>query len=154
MELGERYWAAVEPYWGSISIYDGADRFLAAFRNTPEVPRNLFAAHWCQSEVCNGGLHQFFTNPTGVLAPEAVAGFQVIGLSALSRLVTDAMAFFGSEYPREQEDRISALDAYAAEHGDAWNPFGDLDDRFYELLRREAGGWEHAADAYALEKAG
>ena len=40
------------------------------------------AAHWCQSEVRNGGFHQFFTNHTGDLDnfitgnPDNVKGFE------------------------------------------------------------------------------
>ena len=56
---GERYWAAVVPILDSISIYDGPEIFLSQFTSVQIGPGHLFAAHWCQSEICNGGFHQF-----------------------------------------------------------------------------------------------
>jgi hypothetical protein len=70
MEAGDLYWTMIEPHWKRVTIYEGGDPFLREYARTPETARNLLSAHWCQSEVCNGGLHQFFFNPTGVLAPE------------------------------------------------------------------------------------
>ena len=60
MERGERYWHFVEPHWERVDIHNGGDAFLRDFTRTPEAARNLLAAHWCQSEVRNGGLNQFF----------------------------------------------------------------------------------------------
>jgi hypothetical protein len=67
--MADDYWDLVEPIWDEISIYDGAEQFLQDFEKTDERPGILFAAHWTQSEVMNGGLGQFFNNSTGVLAP-------------------------------------------------------------------------------------
>ena len=50
-------------------------------------PRELllvWAARWCEAQVYNGGFHQFFrAGYTGVLAPEAVEGLQLIALEHL-----------------------------------------------------------------------
>jgi hypothetical protein len=109
----------------------------------------LFAAHWCQSEVCNGGFHQFFKNPSGVLAPEAAAGFQAIGMPKCASVISKAMQFFGTPYPRNQVDRQKALSAIPGESRAEWDPFFKLDDVFYELLDNEAGGFAAAADLYS-----
>ncbi|MGE0455343.1 MAG: DUF4375 domain-containing protein [Vicinamibacteria bacterium] len=132
-----------------MTIYDGPEEFLRQYERTPEAARTLLAAHWCQSEVCNGGFHQLFSNPTGVLAPEAAAGFQAIGLVNLAEVVRHAMDFFESGYPRDQEVRGAVLDEYAERNGEAWDPFEALNDRFFGLVAKEQGGWEVAADAYA-----
>jgi hypothetical protein len=68
------YWDLVEPVWDEINIYDGPDVFLETFQKVPLKIGYLYAVHFCQSEVCNGGFGQFFFNSTGVLAPEAVRG--------------------------------------------------------------------------------
>src|SRR5829696_2343578 len=73
------YWQVLEPYWARIDIYNGPEAFLATYGEVPPVVQILFAAHWCESEVSNGGLHQFFMNPTGVLAPEAAQAFRKLG---------------------------------------------------------------------------
>ena len=149
MKPGEKYWSLVEPIWDAISIYDGAATFLKQYEAAPEVARALFAAHWCQSEVLNGGLHQFFENSTGVLAPEALEAYRKLGMPRLAAVLEAAMAWFGSSYLREREDREEKLETLAAEHPDAWDPFDKLDEEFFDLIESEAGGFESAADTYA-----
>ncbi len=139
---GDAYWAKIEPIWKEISIYDGEDTFLERFKCVQPKIGDLFAAHWCQSEVRNGGFHQFFVNATGVLAPEAAAGFRAIGMPRCAAIVTEAMGFFDDPYPRDQGDRQEALDGES-------NPFAKLDDRFHELLNKEADGFSVAADKYS-----
>lgn len=146
---GNRYWSLVEPVWRSISIYKGPDTFLQQFLTVRPEVGHLFAAHWCQSEVRNGGLHQFFSNPTGVLAPEALGGFRTIGLTEWGDILAEAMRFFGSPYPREQLERQKRLDERRGQGREEWNPFYKLDERFYEWLHEEPDRWERAADAYA-----
>ena len=97
----------------------------------------------------NGGFHQFFINPTGILAPEAVVGFRAIGLPSCAGLLEDAMAFFGSPYPREQTERENALAEIVGETRQERDPFYSLDDEFYRLCSVENGGFETAADTYA-----
>ena len=154
MKPGERYWGMIDPHWDRVSIYDGARVFLREYRRTPEAARHLLAAHWCQSEVCNGGFHRFFSNSTGMLAPEAAAGFEAIGQRQVGSLVWRAMEFFASSYPRDREERNAALEANEAKHPKAADPFERLDERFYALLDKEAGGWEEAAEAYAKKHGG
>src|SRR5690349_19083535 len=125
MSQGEAYWAVLEPAWDSVSIYDGPARFQREFEAASVTARNLLAAHWCQSEVCNGGFHQFFKNSTGVLAPEAVAAFHALGLPELAATVAQAIAWFGPTYPRDREPRKQVLSAYASSHPDAWNAFDE-----------------------------
>ena len=168
--MSQGYWDHIEPFWQFVSIYDGPEEFLLHFTETPEHAAHLFALHWCASEVCNGGFHQFFFNSTGVLAPEAVAGFRAIGMPRTAAVVVAAMASFGEPYPRDCEERQDALDALDTGGGgdedededededkdedkdedEDWvSPFKDLDNRFYDLLGRENGGMERAAERYA-----
>ena len=55
----ENYWQVVETIWDVISIYDGPEIFLKQFSTVSPEKGHLFAAHWCQSEVCNGGLDKW-----------------------------------------------------------------------------------------------
>lgn len=147
MKPGQLYWSRVEPIWDLVSIYDGSEVFLDQIGKVSEVERHLFAAHWCQSEVRNGGLHQFFSNDTGVLAPEAVEAFRVIGLESCASAVQKAMDFFGSDYPRERSVREETLDALELESPEDWDPFQAMDDQFYAAIEDRA--FERAADSYA-----
>src|SRR5262249_30868263 len=146
-EPGELYWSLVEPVWGKISIYDGAKTFLRQFRAVPKYVGLLFAGHWCQSEVRNGGFHQFFWNPTGILAPEASEAYHAMGIPEWAAIVDEAMQYFGKPYPREQFDR-AVPERTPGKKREEWDPFYSLDERFYDWLRSD-GDWCMAADAYA-----
>lgn len=152
MSVELSYWKLVAPHWDRISIHNGPGGFLREFADTPEPNRHLFAAHWCQSEVCNGGLDLFFSNSTGVLAPEAVAAFNAIGLPGLASVVQRAMALLGKSYPRDREARNEVLDRLqeVAES----NPFDSLDVEFSKLVEEEGGGWEASANKYAASHGG
>ncbi|MBV8917707.1 DMP19 family protein [Bradyrhizobium sp.] len=148
LKPGMAYRSAIEPFCDEISIYDGPKTFLKQFAAAPVEVGHLLAAHWCQSEVANGGLHQFFSNPTGVLAPEARAGFSSIGIEEWASIVGEAMRFFGEPYPREQAKRLRKLPKAKGAPA-TWNVFQALDDRFYAWLRPDRDRWARAADAYA-----
>jgi hypothetical protein len=49
--------------------------------------RALYALYWLESETSNGGLHQYFWNPTGMLADEAVQGARRLRLSGYADLL-------------------------------------------------------------------
>ena len=146
MRPGELYWSRVETVWNDISIYDGPEVFREQFTKAPAPARTLFAAHWCMSEVCNGRFHQFFWNSTGVVAPEAILAFRTIGMGQIADVLERATAWFGPAFPRDRALRMERLDQYEEAHPEAWDPFEDLDDRFFDLTRSEAGGFETAAD--------
>ncbi len=144
------YWNLVKPIWDTVSIYDGPDIFLQQYNASPAASRTLFAAHWTQSEVLNGGFGQYFSNDTGVLAPEAVLAFRALGMPQSAAALEQVMAFFGSPYPRDRGEREDALETAFDESGDDdFDPFQGLDDLFIELLETENGGFEAAADKHA-----
>jgi hypothetical protein len=141
------YWELVEPYWNAVDIYGDEKTFTTTFALVPEVSAHLLAAHWCQSEVRNGGFYQFFDNPTGVLAPEAVAGFKAIGRADLGEIAAQAMASFGNAYPRDNARRCAILAAMKQPALKYWQVFEALDNAFYDRLKVE--GFTRSADAYA-----
>ena len=150
MKPGELYWSLVDPIWDRVSIYDGPEVFLDQVNKVSEVQKYLFAAHWCQSEVRNGGLHQFFSNDTGVLAPEALEAFHLLGLEQCATALARAMAFFGDVYPRERSERAEALDALELKDPENWNPFDAMDHAFYAAVQDH--GFERAADDFAASR--
>ena len=134
------YWSVLEPYWERIDIYSGPERFLATYSAAPEVQQVLFAAHFCESEVGNGGFHQFFSNPTGVLAPEAARAYRRLGLPDLAAIVEEAMAFWGNPYPRDQGERQDRLVRQPSKRREEWDPFVALDERFCAACGHHANG--------------
>jgi hypothetical protein len=145
----ESYWTLVEPVWNTISIYDGEETYLAQYQAAPEVSRVLFAAHWFQSEVRNGGFGQFFYNATGILAPEAAAAFRTMGMTRTGDLIVRAMALFKGHYPRDRRKREEALKTLGNESPDDLDAMGVMDEVIFDLLDTEQGGFEAAADRYA-----
>jgi hypothetical protein len=105
--------------------------------------------HWCQSEVCNGGFHQFFHNSTGLLAPEAVDGFEAIGARELGSTTGEAMRYFGLPFPRDRHVRLDRLQETQGRIRKGWDPFVTYDDRFYRWLHAEKDRWELIAGSYA-----
>jgi hypothetical protein len=146
---GQRYWRALEPFWTSVNIYGSAAQFREGFYQLQPQIGVLFAAHWLHSEVCNGGFHQFFFNPTGVLAPEAHAAFCALQLSDVVPIIEEAITFFGFPYPREREERCVILDTVTGDTREQWDPFFALDPLFYAALPWETHRFQLAADAYA-----
>lgn len=147
------YWTLIEQAYDSVSIYDGPSIFRRDFDSHPAHVQHLLAAHWFNSEFCNGGFHQFFYNPTGVLAPEAVAGLRAIGMHRVSEVLTSAMNRLGPSYPRDRDARISIVGESPAEG----MSFEELDEKLgaeYESMYAcERDSWtdvfERAANAYA-----
>lgn len=149
------YWALVEPVWDSIDIYGGPDAFLRQYAAVrPIEAAHLFAAHWCQSEVCNGGFAQFFYNPTGVLAPEALEAFRLIGLHEWADSLQEAMRPFGTPYPRDNAARQHVLDQKIKAKRKPGETFAAQDERCYRWNSKEPNGFARLADAYARTVAG
>lgn len=143
MEPGEVYWSLIEPICDLLDIYEGPDVFLDSYAKAPRAARLLYAAHFCQSEICNGGFHQFFNNSTGVLAPEALEGFRVIGQNEVAAIVKEAMSILGQDYIRERKARQQLLNALPDEH------FEHLNRRFFKAIETDCGGFAAAADQFA-----
>lgn len=137
------YWDAIEPYWKRVDIYSGGQTFLRDFRTLPEPIGHLLAGHWCQSEASNGGLIQFFANHTGVLAPEARAGFVAVGADDLAAALGSSMRFFGTRYLRGHDSRIDKLAKIVRSKG-----FRLACNSFLEAYGN-GSNWERVANAYA-----
>jgi hypothetical protein len=139
-------WTLVEPIWLPLNqTWDDPEKFVRKFRRVRSEVGHLYAAHWCQSEVCNGGFHQFFSNTTGLLAPEALEGFRAIGMTEWADILAEAMKHFGTPYPRDRDDRDEFLPMRRRRPHEEWDPFHQLDKRFYE----STDDWEDAANTYA-----
>jgi hypothetical protein len=147
MAKAVHYWTLIEPVWLSLNRNwdDGAQKFLRQFRRVAPEVGHLYAGHWCQSEVCNGGFFQFFGNTTGLLAPEALAGFQAIGVREWAEILAEAMKHFGTPHPRDRFDRFVLLPMPQQGPSEQWNPFCKLNQRFFEWTEK----WEDTANDYA-----
>lgn len=165
------YWDQIEEAFEAVDIYETYDVFQQGAAKYPEWKIDILAVHWTMSETVNGGLEQYFSNSTGILAPEAVLGFQRIGKPELAAALKQAMALLGEPYPREREERaerltvltgggqgheaqgFSVVPKWVAKHvgmKSEQSPFEEMD----EVLARAADDVEEALDEYAGTKVG
>jgi glycosyltransferase involved in cell wall biosynthesis len=145
------YFKVIEPHFERVSIYDGPEPFLRELERTPERARHLLTAHWCVSEISNGGFQQFFAGAAGVMAPESVAGLRALGLEDNARLLEKAIARLGKPYPRAADQRNRQLDLLNRKAARGQSPFSDVDEPFLRALRAHAGGFDGVAAAYARQ---
>ncbi len=136
------FWPFSDVATDEISIYMGPEVFLEDFNAVTATEQVAFVCYWLQAEVLNGGLSQFFSNDTGVVAPEAVEACRKVGLPMLAARVEKAMEWFGQPYPRDRDVRDTRL---AEETED---PFDKLDDEIVELIYEENSGLEQASRKY------
>ena len=103
------YWESAKPLFDKVEIGGKERAFKASIKSIPRPLTIVWAAHFCLSEVHNGGLVQFVWNSTGMIAPEAIDGFEAVGMSALAAAVKSAASVLGTRYPRVRDDRWDAL---------------------------------------------
>jgi hypothetical protein len=70
-------------------------------------------------------------------------------------VIEEALKFSGDPYPRDREARMDALgeaweaaDKSEMEFEEDYSVFDELDNRFFELIDTEAGGFEAVANAF------
>jgi hypothetical protein len=144
-DSAEKHWKLIEPIWETIEIYDGPEVFRRTYDSVPRKAGLLFAAHSCQSEVCNGWFRQFFWNSTGVLAPEAVEGMKAIGCPEMASVIQTAIDRLVVSFVRERPARQALIDALPHDY------FDEQDEHFFRLIHAENGGFEKAADRFAAQ---
>ena len=108
-EPQEDYPSVFRDLWHTVQTGGSVKAYLRSSAAVPRPVLLLWAAHFCLSELHNGGLLQLFFNSTGVLMPEAIEGFSAIGMPKLSATLTEAAALLGRKYPRDRDERWDAL---------------------------------------------
>jgi hypothetical protein len=93
-------------------------------------PERVFGLIWeLESEVNNGGFHQYFLNSRGALAPYVVDALTAVGAVATASIVQQALALVGPDVfwsdDAARKAHISELSSRAKEK------LHDLDQAFY-----------------------
>jgi len=122
---------------------------------TPEQ-RALFLIADFNDEFENGGVHQFFYNSDGVIAPDVYDAMITLGLPRQADIIKRGLAMFGAVYPRDTQARRDGF------FHDGWNDWDEqlsaLTNEFYALdggpeLRTIGPGIRDAMLRYAREHA-
>jgi hypothetical protein len=149
MELKSlNYSELIEDYEDAVEIYGSIDTYLEQINNVPTKVRNLIVLDILIGEVLNGGFLQFFRNPSGIVAPEALVALDAINQPKARALLETAMVHFGSSYPRDCETRRRLFkDTYLLD-GKLPSPFDHLDSEFYKFEEYGQDTWSWL-DQYA-----
>ena len=115
----------------------------------------LFAMNYGKSVIDNGGFFQFFDGSCGVFAPEMLEWCSRNQLDDVAKVLQEAMVYFGPEYPRSTALRHRLLDLIP-ENGERneWDPFYELDNRFFAILSNNGSRYYQAADRWMHEQCG
>lgn len=163
------YSAKIAPLFGRVKTYGGVPEFWLSIEGVSRPLLLLYAAHFCLSEIHNGGFLQLFWNSTGILVPEAIEGCRALGMPELARVFASAAGILGSPYPRDRESRWDALLAASSLNSEeieqafktsarfyvafetitATLRFRETTDRAWKLAETENGGFQERACRYA-----
>ena len=95
----------------------------------PKPVQVALCLHRLESEVNNGGFHQFFLNPSGQFLPQTLEALEAIGaLKTRHLLLQAALVAFPDGYPPHGADVESALAGY----DEVADRLQTLDAQFYE----------------------
>jgi len=104
---------------------------VQALASLPTEHRTLLVMDIFNAEFSNGGVHQFFFNSSGAVAPEVYDAFRELGLERQAVIYKRALDMFPGAYPRDMQKR---RDKFFAEE---WGPWDErlqkLTDEFYAL---------------------
>ncbi|MGL4311844.1 MAG: DMP19 family protein [Paracoccaceae bacterium] len=116
-------WSCVQREWWTPSEAD------IALADLPRVQRDLLLADYLMAEVFNGGVHQYFTNSSGTLAPETADVLERMDLHEHGRALRQAMALYGADYPRDTDARRAMMQDWNEARDEALNaPTAIMDD--------------------------
>lgn len=102
----------------TVEMYGSVDEYESSIADIPRESLLILSALNCDGEVCNGGFRQFFRNTTGILAPEAVDGYELLGFPGCANALRDAMALFPCPYPRDRWERHRIIEELEYPGGD------------------------------------
>ncbi len=106
----------------------------------PEGVRAIYATWAVDAEVNNGGFNQFFYNPHGALAGDALRGYELLGAEDYAEVMRSAIATYEIERDRLAPfHEAGTLEAFSEsyQHTD----LGTVDQRYYALGDRIYSVW-------------
>lgn len=115
--------AILAPVDFAADIYHGLGVYLKSMSGFTSEQVFLYAVNWYGYEVVNGGHNQFFTNSTGVVAANALAGLDAMGCLDAAAILEEAIRRLGGSAPSDRDLRCEIIE-------DKDISFDDLDDRF------------------------
>ncbi|MDO5606604.1 MAG: DUF4375 domain-containing protein [Paracoccus sp. (in: a-proteobacteria)] len=120
-------WAVDQVLGCAGNWYAEADAGTPPLAALPEPQRDLARLHLFMNEVMNGGVHQFFFNSSGALAPDIADILDTLSLPDHAGAIRQGIASFPAPYPRATEARRGIMDGFDEDSDAA------LDDLTYDI---------------------
>lgn len=114
-------------HWITGKVLDCAGDWYASvdsqdpFAALPQPQHDLAVLEIFMDEIMNGGAHQFFSNSSGGLAPEAHEALLRLDLHDQAAALKAGMDMLGDPYPRNRTQRSRAIDGFTMAQNDALN---------------------------------
>jgi hypothetical protein len=141
----ELFWAVIEPIWPA-SEDDTKDELKHISDGTPGQ-RAIYTTTLFIREVNNGGLHQFFSNSSGIYAKEVLKGFELLGVDKHACILKKAFEFFpDGKVPLDRELRQSCLQKRKNDIKTFFDPLDDElfgEERLYPYFRKYIDSHPH-----------
>jgi uncharacterized protein DUF4375 len=131
-----------DPYDGVIGVFTAIwSRFeKVGFSELTEPEKVIFCAWQFVCEVNNGGIRQYFANPSGEFAAETVFALEEVGMPRAAGILRRAIATFADHrVPKDHDVRFRSLKAM---------PVAVRDEMFDALT---SGFFASPEDPYALQ---
>ena len=116
----------IAPVWYSANIYEGEQAYENSLKKFSTEQRYLHAVIWHISEVDNGGHDQFYSNSTGIVWRDALAGYRAIGLNDAAAILRKSADLMGGNPSLDRDERQMQLDEKQPD-------FEDLDKQFFKI---------------------
>jgi hypothetical protein len=112
------------------------DEQAAAVKGLSPGLQRVLVTQTLDMEVKNGGFHQYFWNPSGRFAAEALEGLREFGATRHASLLEEAMAVYDRERSRQQQHKAKGTLAACSDSAQE-SDLGALDMRYYQLEEEE-----------------
>ena len=114
------------------NLWDKTDaEVVKALASLPTEHRTLLVMDIFNAEFSNSGVHQFFFNSSGAVAPEVYDAFRELGLERQAAIYKRALDMFPGEYLRDMQKRRDKF--FAGDWGPRDESLQKLTDEFYAL---------------------
>ena len=127
----------------ALQVGPATDAKVDVVRSLPPGVQAVYATWLVDAEVCNGGFNQFFFNPSGEFAGDALVGYELLGAEEYAAVMRAAIAT--REVERERMATFydaGTLEAFSESY--SHTELNEIDQRYYSLGDRIYDIWAAA----------
>ncbi len=132
----------ISPVWRIGNTHAGEEEYSKSLSIFTPEQRLIFAVMLYLTEIDNGGHDQFYSNSTGIVWKDALAGIRELGIPEATDIIQESINRMGGNPSLDRDVREMQLNEYKPN-------FDDLDFRFYKL--EKAVNFDRAMYNYILK---